>query len=263
MVEYIIPFYDYLKCSLTADDPSLLYSKVNKRKKKEDREVRALYATVDKSKKTKRLGRADWLQDTSEIIEPFAKIEEQEAIEERPPVPPPLLSDGEDREVRALYATVDKEAIEERPPVPPPLLSDGDISSIENRFSGVYEEIEARYIQTVVSDSSGYTEVVGNNRTGPAYELGYSGTGSLQKLRNVLGPSFSTMTREKVKVVSDSLPKDRRVVEVILLNGKAVEFAVSVTANTSQLLEQVVSYQSLQETHLFGLTIRKGTLNST
>ena len=200
------------------------------RKKKEDRELRALYATVDISKKTKRSGRADWLQDTSERIEPSAKIEEHNNIEERPPVPPPMLSDS-------------------------------DISSVENRFSGVYEDVEARYIQTVVSDSNGYTEVVGSNRAGPAYELGYSGTGSLEKLRNVLGPAFSTMSGEKV--MSDSLPKDRRIVEVILLNGKAVEFAVSVTAKTCQLLDQVMSYQSLQETHLFGLTIRNGNVNST
>ena len=198
-------------------------SAVTKRKKDN---VESLYATVDKRKKTKRFGRADLSQEREQS---FAEIEEEEHVES-----------------------------DDRPPLLPPcLLGDDEASSMENRFSGVYEEVEARSIQAVISDSSGYTEVAGS-RTKPELQLSFSGTGSLNKLRHVLGPAFSTMTGEKVSEVSATLPSDRRAVEVVLLNGKAVEFVVGVTANTSQLLEQVVSYLTLQDTHLFGLTVRKG-----
>jgi C-terminal processing protease CtpA/Prc len=64
------------------------------------------------------------------------------------------------------------------------------------------------------------------------------------------------MMGEKVAKAAALPLKGRRSVEVVLLNGKAVEFVVGVGDTASQLFRQVVSRQSLQETHVFGLAVR-------
>ena len=185
--------------------------KLKRKSLHEEEDVSALYATVDKSKKTRRrAGRADWEEICGELGN------------ERPPLPLPL---------------------EEEP-------------TWSNRSSGVYEEVEARSVQ--VLDSSGYTEVVRERGFAQSLEVGYSGTGSISKLRNMLGPEFSNMTGSRSEQASSTLPDGRKAVEVVLLNGKAVEFVVSVSAMVRQLFEQVASSQSLQETHIFGLAVRTG-----
>ena len=183
-------------------------------KSEEEDEVRALYATVDKSKKTKHCERTDLSSDLSELKERIA--------EERPPLPLPPADDN------------------------------------EYRFSGVYEDVEVRCVPTTTTvDSNGYTEVGGGTRP-LSYEVGYSGCGSLQKLFTVLGPEFKTMSGEKVSVDRGTLPEGRCTVEVVLLNGRTIDFVVGFSATTSLLFEQVVSYQTLMETHVFGLAVRKG-----
>ena len=198
----------------------------------EEDEVSALYAKVDKSKKTRHLKKTTETADTSDSTawdKPSLQLED--TVENRPPLPPPL------------------------PPSPP----DSDPHSAEcSRFSGVYEEVEP--CQTTIIDSHGYTEVRREPKPDPLdSELSYSGAGSLHKLRNVLGPEFRSLTGERVGVVTrGSLTEGRCVVEVVLLNGKRVEFVVDSSAATSELFERVAAHQSLTETHIFGLAVRMG-----
>ena len=107
-------------------------------------------------------------------------------------------------------------------------------------------------------DSSGYTMVVGERRFAEGLDVGYSGNGSMAKLQTVLGPEFSSMTGGKVRGAPLALPRGRRAVEVVLLNGKAVKFVAGVSATAGDLFAQVASSQSLQETHIFGLAVRMG-----
>jgi hypothetical protein len=212
-------------------DPGHLYAKVNKRRKVRGEEGRAHVAANNK----RQSGEVDWMEgtcedsDTKDVeqILPHSEVDTRRGSEFNVRGPPPL-------------------------PLPPP---DSDPRPI----SGIYEEVEARNVQVPIVDSNGYTEVGGGRARGPelGYEVGYSGIGSLHKLRNMLGPEFSTMTGGKVKDISGPLPEGRCAVKVVLLNGKAVEFVVGVSAATSELFEQVASYQSLRETHVFGLAIRQ------
>lgn len=208
-------------------DPSHLYAKVDKKKGRKELDkddVSALYATIDKSKKTGQ-----------------AMQTEREGTNHAP----------------HLESESDNERLSLRPPLPLP--QDNTTSISQRPSSGIYEEVESLRAQLVVVDTSGYTEV-GGRRAEPGYEVGYSGTGSLHKLCNMLGPEFSTMTGKGTKVadVAGSLPEGRSNVEVVMLNGKAVKFTVAISATVSELFEQVVSYQSLKETHIFGLAVRKG-----
>lgn len=208
-------------------DPSHLYAKVDKkrgRKELDKDDVSALYATIDKSKKTGR------------VIQT-----ERECTNHAP----------------HLESESDNERLCLRPPMPLPQDSTTSIS--QHPSSGIYEEVESLRAQIAVVDTSGYTEV-GGRRAESGYEVGYNGTGSLHKLCNVLGPEFSTMTGKGTKVaeVAGSLPEGRSNVEVVMLNGKAVKFTVGISATVTELFEQVVSYQSLKETHIFGLALRKG-----
>lgn len=220
-------------CTLSSDkfsdeeDPSHLYAKIDKkrgRKELDKDDVSALYATIDKSKKT---GRAVQM--------------ERECTNHAP----------------HLESENDNERLCLRPPLPLP--QDNTTSISQRPSSGIYEEVESLRAQIAVVDTSGYTEV-GGRRAESGYEVGYSGTGSLHKLCNMLGPEFSTMTGKGTKVadVAGSPPEGRSNVEVVMLNGKAVKFTVGISATVSELFEQVVSYQSLKETHIFGLAVRKG-----
>ena len=208
-------------------EPSHLYTKVDKRRKVKREEERA--SDADKGQP----GEVDWMERTCEA------------------------SNTEDVKQPLPMGTRNVSEVNERgpPPLPPP-LSDSDPRPV----SGIYEEVEARSVQVPIVDSSGYTEVGGGKVRGSelGYEVGYSGIGSLHKLRTVLGPEFSTMTGGKVNDAPGSLPEGRRAVKVVLLNGKAVEFVIGVSATTSELFEQVASYQSLRETHVFGLAVRQG-----
>lgn len=208
-------------------DPSHLYAKVDKmrgKKHQEEDDVAALYAKIDKSKKARQ----------------EVQKEKEDANESHPPQ---LESEGE----------IDDRL---RPPMP---LPPDNSSTSERPLSGIYEEVESLRAQVAI-DTSGYTEV-GGRRVEVGYEVGYSGTGSLHKLCNMLGPEFSTMTGKSAKVanVAGTLPEGRRGVEVVMLSGKTVKFAVGVSATVSELFEQVVSSQSLKETHVFGLAVRRGT----
>lgn len=183
-----------------------------------------VYAVVDKSKKTRRrIQRTDQPENGSSVCSPV----ELERARTSP-------------EVIGQHALI--------PPYPTDCRP----------ASGVYEEVEIHSVQVPLVDSKGYTEVGGNRGSAPVLEVGYSGTGSINKLRNVLGPEFSSMTGGKVGRVSVSVPHGRRAVEVVMLNGKAVEYVVDASATTSQLYGQVVSSQSLPETHFFGLAVRVG-----
>ena len=180
-------------------------------------------------------------------------------------------------DVNALYSTVDKSkktrrhigrgdweeistslrATEELQPPPLPPRPPVDQSESQ-RASGVYEEVED-HCGLPVFDSSGYTEVRGERDFSQGLEVGFSGSGSISKLRSVLGPEFSQMTGKDARGPVYPLPAGgRRAVEVVLLNGKRVEFAVWESAVASQLFELVVSSQSLEETHFFGLAVRMG-----
>jgi hypothetical protein len=188
----------------------------------EEDEVKALYATVDKSKKTRR----------------------RENRPEQSGVTGSFLVQVEPERASPCPEVVEK-----------PLLFSPDPTDYRPA-SGVYEEIEAHSVQVPRVYSRGYTEVGKSTEFTPVLEVGFSGTGSINKLRNVLGPEFSSMTGGKVGEASVPMPHGRRAVQVVLLNGKAVEFVVDVSATTSQLFGQVVSSQSLQETHFFGLAVR-------
>ena len=192
-------------------------------------EVKALYATVDKSKKTSRRIRT---MDQSE------------------------QSDETSSETSSMRSPVEPERASPSPDVAPLHLPEPE----EYRpASGVYEEVEAHSAQVARVDSRGYTEVGKGRVFLPVLEVGYTGTGSINKLRTVLGPEFSSMTGGKVRGVSvPVIPHGRRAVEVVLLNGKEVKFVVDVSATTSQLFGQVISSQSLQETQFFGLAVRIG-----
>ena len=213
-------------------DPGHLYAKVNKRRKVRGEEGRAHVAANNK----RQSGEVDWMEGTCEDSD-------TKDVEQTLPHSEVDIRRGSELNVRGP------------PPLPPP-PPDSDLRPI----SGIYEEVEARNVQVPIVDSNGYTEVGGGRARGPelGYEVGYSGIGSLHKLRNMLGPEFSTMTGGKVKDISGPLPEGRCAVKVVLLNGKAVEFVVGVSAATSELFEQVASYQSLRETHVFGLAIRQG-----
>lgn len=187
-------------------------------------QVEALYATVDKSKKTKTRKEEASHGDTGNTCAPTERVRE-ECEEELPP-----------------------------PPLPPPLQSEPDEFE---RTSGIYEEVGVG-VQLAVANSGGYTEVGGGRRPVSQLEVGYSGIGSFNKLQEVLGPEFSTLTGRMVNKPRITLPPDRRYVSVVLLNGKTVEYAVDVNAVSGQLFEQVLSSQSLQETHVFGLALRDG-----
>lgn len=227
-------------------DPNHLYAKVDKRKtvggEQDMDEVRVLYATVDKSKKTRRLGKATQKEEDGTTEADVAE-EGKTPFEMEESNRPADLSEGV------------------RPPLPLPFNNKTSATS-ERQLSGIYEEVESHCVQIAFVDNSGYTEVGGvrEGGSGPGYEVGYSGTGSLHKLRSMLGPEFSTMTGVDTRSndVSGSLPDGRRTVEVVMLNGKEVKFAVGRFATVSELFEQVVSYQSLKETHVFGLAVRRG-----
>ena len=215
-------------------DPSHLYSKVDKRTKVRSSRDEGRRSDADK----RQPGEVDWMERTCEV----GNTEE---------VKLPLPQYETD-------TTRVSEVNERGRPLLPLPLPDSDPRPV----SGVYEEVEAHSVQVPIVDSSGYTEVGGGRVRGPelGYEVGFSGIGSLYKLRTMLGPEFSTMTGGKVKDAPGSLPDGRQAVKVVLLNGKAVEFVVGVSAATSELFEQVSSYQSLRETHVFGLAVRQGQL---
>lgn len=183
-----------------------------------------------------------------------------------------------ERPVSELYATVDKsmKTVRLEAAQRPHRRAPDEDSTSEHSFSGLYEEVRVTGspAQSAAVDASGYMEVsmvpVGaarDQQVCSGYEVGYSGSGSLRKLRKVLGPDFSKMSGEERGGVGESaapvtpLPEGRRVVRVVLLNGKAMEFTVGVDSVASELFDQVASHQSLKETHVFGLAVRQGEVH--